>query len=108
MRALILFFLAVPSFAKPVVLTVDVKLHHSRQRTQVFEEKDGWYCVTENNPRYPLMGKPAFLALMKNESSTTAACRETFTARMDKKVWKGCKADASEFLRALGKECGRF
>jgi hypothetical protein len=108
MRALILFFVTVPAFAKSPVLSVDVKLHHSRQWTKVYEENDGWYCATENNPRYPLTGKPVFLAMVKNENTYSVTCRETFTARMEKKVWKGCKADAASFLRVLGKECGRF
>src|SRR5205823_5285601 len=83
------------------------------QWTRVFEGKDGWYCATENNPMFPLEGRPKTLALVRDSKEPKKGCRETFTVKLNdgkgEKTWSGCRnKEAKAFLATLGKECGRF
>jgi hypothetical protein len=116
--ALTILFLSVisPTYgAEPeLILDVRLKLHHGAQWTQVYKSREGWHCATEHNPLFPLEGAPTSFALFAGGKNHDPSCTDRFSASLQKNgketLWTGCRSDEkiAAFLRALGRECGRF
>ena len=98
--------------AENLVLEAHVARHHGREETKIYRDGKNWRCVTEFSKNFPLAGKPSALALFpakKAEEYENCANKTDLVLRSEGNArrWKGCAEDAAEFLKKLGKECGR-